>query len=74
MTRSRKQSHELMECANPECRRKLLVEGYRASVPETAPAERVHRVYRPNAPRQTVICSTCGHYTVSVDRPSEAMR
>ncbi len=54
------------KCQNPACHRTsaLDTEGYRASVPSGTPADEVHYGSEPSGIEFSLLCASCGHYTV----------
>lgn len=71
MARSRKKVPDNIHCAN--CGKLMDAESYSVTIQPDTPAERVHRVWEPNLPYRTVLC-TCGHYTAHVRTQGEAQR
>jgi hypothetical protein len=57
---------EFYDCQNPECARTtpLALKHYGATLPDNVAPEEVHYVHQPLMGGFTILCASCGHYTV----------
>ncbi len=60
-----RQDEREVECRNPECGKLINVRQYSLSAPDNADPDRVHVARWKGARYLSVLCITCGHYTVN---------